>query len=184
MKRRLALLSAVFIAGLALLGLQVSRMSRAAAEKDGRAQWEREAQRWRARADNALQEKVSPATAGLLAELLADAQRLRSEKPRRANESEFRFAATRVEAFAEKVNAIDWGEVIKWERDVQAVGETMGRALAEARSPEEERSAVRAAETRLQELRSTRPWCADDGPEEEVRRAIGLARANLSPARR
>jgi hypothetical protein len=183
-KRRLAILSAVCLTGLVLLGWQVARMSRAAAEKDGRAQWGREAARWRTRAEDALAQKVSPATAGVLSELLADAQRLRGEKPARANESEFRFAAARVEAFAEKVNAIDWGEVIKWEREVQAAGETMGRALVEAKSPEEERAAVRAAETRLQELRAGRPWGADDEPAEEVRRMIGAARANLSPGQR
>jgi hypothetical protein len=184
-KNWIATFAAVLAAGLVLLGWQAWRPSREGAETDGRAQWERNAARWRERAGDALEQKVSPSTATVLRDLLGDAQRLRQEKPARANDSEFRSAVVRVEAFADRVKGVDWEEVFKWERDVQAVAENLRRAMADQRNWEEERAAaIRAAETRMQELRAVRPWCADDEPEEDVRRAFSLARTTSPAGRR
>lgn len=185
MKSWLAGLAVVGTAGLVLLGWQLRQMSREESVADGRAQWERSAARWRARAVDALEQKVTPSTAAVMGELLADAQRLRQDQPARANSSEFRSEMVRVEAFSEKVKSIDWEEVSKWEREMQSVAENLRRAMADPRNWDEERlAAIRAAEVRMQELRTVRPWCADDEPEEDLRRAIGVARTNLSPGRR
>jgi len=65
------------------------------------------------------------------------------------------------------------------------VAENLRRAMADPKNWDEERAAaVRTADARMQELRTVRPWCADDEPEEDVRRAISLARTNLAPGRR
>lgn len=185
MKTWVAVLAGLLVAGLAGLGLQRCAAPGEAEAGGERAQWERGAARWRMRAEEALEQKVTPATFSLLAELLAEAQRIGGDQPPRANASEFRFALSRVEAFAARVRVIDWEEVQKWERDMQAVSDTLRQAMADARNWEEERpAALRAAENRLQELRGTRPWCADEEPEEEVRRAISQARAAGSGGRR
>ncbi|MBI5690556.1 MAG: hypothetical protein HZC55_10715 [Verrucomicrobia bacterium] len=163
---------------LLLGGLLAGRMTERENADGGRARWQKEAERWRRRANETLEQRVTPATGAVLAELSADAQRLLREMPPRGNPSELRFTLSRVDALAEKVRHVNWEDVIAWERDIQAVTDALRRAMGDAKNWDEERTiAVRTAEMRFGELRSGRPWCADPEPEEELQRTIALAKS-------